>query len=395
MTLSINSTQSHSDAVGVSPSRTGPTDEELDQLWHKADILEEKVPQADRDLRGSERIPFRRRDVELNLQSERGCRQWRTVTRDLSSTGIGLFTRGFVYVGTRCELVLPRHLGGHDLVVGNVVWCDHLASTWHHVGIEFDTKIFPLLYLSPEESKKAPAVEQTTARLSGPVLVLDPISLDRQLLAFHLTASGAEPIPCATVADAEEAAAAIASGDCPMASPPVLADVEALAEAQNIAPADVFAQLEDRYGDSLIVLEKTENACQLSPKNVLKTPFTKASTAAAVAELLGGAAGDDTAIKSNLIEDGPPDGDLADLLDAAVRRIQSVGTDLQASVANRDLHACRAACDTLKTLGQSFGYAPLTTAADSALRALDATLDLSMSTSVLAQLRSVCRRVAR
>ncbi|MEM1011947.1 MAG: PilZ domain-containing protein [Planctomycetota bacterium] len=368
-------------------------------LWRKADLIEEGLSESLRCRRQSERLPFRRRDVGFDLTSVRGNRRWKTITRDLSLGGVGLFTRGFIYPGTRCAIMMPRHLGGHDRLVGRVAWCDHLATSWHHIGVQFDDQVFPKLYLTPDESKRSSVLSISGVRLSGPVVIVDPAELDRRLLEYHLGAAGAKVHAASSVAAALEAIEQVRASNRAYPVTPVLADLTSLARTESVDLPRLYALLSATSGGPVILLVNPDDPdprlAEIPSQHVVHKPFTQSSVAAAVAKLLGNDPDQDEPIRSCMTDERGNDKDLAELLDAAVRRIRSIGADLQVAV-EHDQHAqAEQLVETLRTLGSSFGYTPLTSAAETVLRSLDARPELSASGVVINQLRSVCRRVVR
>jgi len=101
-----------------------------------------------RNRRSNARHPYRRLDVPARFLHPGGSAVSRVVvSRNLSAGGIALLYPGFLHKGTAVELTLRRTFGGEDVAHGSVVFCAHCVGVFHQVGVRFDAKIFPELYV--------------------------------------------------------------------------------------------------------------------------------------------------------------------------------------------------------------------------------------------------------
>lgn len=77
----------------------------------------------------------------------------RTLVYDISSTGIGFATRGFLHAGTFVTMHL-RTIDGEELkVVGKVVWCEYHEKQFHRVGLHLAEALNIHLFADIPESK--------------------------------------------------------------------------------------------------------------------------------------------------------------------------------------------------------------------------------------------------
>jgi len=371
-----------------------PSRSTVDELWAAADLLSLKTPAEARSQRGSHRIEFRREQLTVTFFTP-GVKPAPTqaVGRDLSYGGIGFFARGFVYPETRCEVVLGKHAGGSETLSGAVVHCCHLVGTWHRVGVKFDEQIYPAMFLGPPRPSSA---SRAKATLSGEVLVLEPVEADRRTLAREVERLGGQAV---AFADLAEAAAWLKERHGTPVSG-VIANLAALAAARPGGSAspdliDTIATLLSRIGSrALIDVGEPEATAEgrAGVKATLHKPITADGVAEAVAEATGEPADDAAPIRSQLVEEGRAEGELAELLEEARRQIGELGMALPRAVTAEDLAACQKLASRLKYFGTSFGYAPLASTAAAAAAGLAATQDVGACRATLDDLAGICRR---
>jgi CheY-like chemotaxis protein/HPt (histidine-containing phosphotransfer) domain-containing protein len=104
----------------------------------------EQDASPERARRTHARYPFLTDDsVELEIAAgtSQHPKQFRVVSRDICTNGIGLFHGAFVYPMTRCTVILTAIDEDIVRLAGTVRKCEHLTAMVHDVGIEFDTHI--------------------------------------------------------------------------------------------------------------------------------------------------------------------------------------------------------------------------------------------------------------
>lgn len=152
---------------------------------------------------GGVRERYRRTAVPLRMRHPGGSVGKGVVaTRNLSNSGIGFIYNRFLHIGTAVSVTLPRKLGGEDEISGVVVYCQHVAGTFHQIGVRFEQKIFSKLYAEDDrvgKSRTAPAAELVAAIVppfAGRLFVIDTQPMDRALVRHHLRETAAS-VECA------------------------------------------------------------------------------------------------------------------------------------------------------------------------------------------------------
>ncbi|MBC7782707.1 MAG: PilZ domain-containing protein [Burkholderiales bacterium] len=120
------------------------------QILDRLDVQDRSNPA--RNKRTGQRVVYRKNDVAVRVYHPGGsATSCLVATRNLSSGGASFLYEGFLHRGTRVEIVLLRRVGGHDVARGVVTHCELIARNAHLVGVKFETRIFPKIYLDPEE----------------------------------------------------------------------------------------------------------------------------------------------------------------------------------------------------------------------------------------------------
>jgi DNA-binding response OmpR family regulator len=172
----------------------------------------DKLDSADdakfRNRREAIRHPCRRFDVTLRAFHPGGSVAFRAVAmRNLSSSGAGFLHTGFLHIGTRVEMTIPRLKGGSETHAGKIIFCAHIAGTYHQIGVRFDHKISPEEHVELVGKANSPARDHA---LGGSMLQIDNSERDRQLMAHYL---GATQVALTSVASGQDALAAMKGGN--------------------------------------------------------------------------------------------------------------------------------------------------------------------------------------
>lgn len=89
------------------------------------------------------------------LQPGGGTTPMIVTSRNLSTSGIGILSEGFLHRGSKCVVALTALDGQSRSVPGTVVHCRHIRGRVHEVGIQFDAAIDIALFLKPETNTPA------------------------------------------------------------------------------------------------------------------------------------------------------------------------------------------------------------------------------------------------
>ena len=236
---------------------------------------------------GGDRVRFRLLNLPVRVTHPGGSSSERVVaSRNLSASGMGFLYDSFLYNGTRVVLRLPRRLGGEDALHGKVVYCAHVSGAFHQVGVRFDQKIFPQLYVNdaaalPAGPGAASPAAARTPKLSGRLLVIDPQEMDSALVEHHLRDSGMQVV-CVT--DELKAMATIASPGEPFSA--VLCELDVQAPVSEV----VIAQLREAgftgpvIAAAAVKVDRTMQACanSVGAVKLISKPYDRAELLSAL-----------------------------------------------------------------------------------------------------------------
>ena len=370
-------------------SKDAERERQLAALLDRLDA--EDANDAGRVNRRAARSKYRRMNVSVAVHHPGGSTTNRSVrTRDLSAGGLSFIHNGYLHIGTRVDVSLPRYVGGEDTVEGRIVCCNHLAGTWHTVGVKFNCKVFPKLYLDPDHAGGA-AVDATQPQaIHGRVLLLEETELDRRLFAHHVRKTRLE----LSVAESLDDAVAQIKNHPEGADgfDVVVAEVRLAGGAQ---PAEVAKRLMS-LGCRVAVCSAETNPTVLQAvqeagvAGVLRKPYEPEKLLGSLVEWLGIDAGGGDAIVSTLA-DQP---DMRPLLTEFVGKAQALGKALAEATRAGDVDQARSICITLRGSGAGYGFQAVTDAATEALDVLESTGGLANAKTILERLRAVCGRVS-
>lgn len=91
------------------------------------------------------------------LQPGGGTTPMIVTSRNLSTSGVGILSEGFLHRGSKCVVALITLSGQNASVPGTVVHCRHIRGRVHEVGIQFDAAIDIAQFLKPETGGPAGA----------------------------------------------------------------------------------------------------------------------------------------------------------------------------------------------------------------------------------------------
>jgi CheY-like chemotaxis protein len=369
--------------------------QQLDALLDKLDARD-ATSNGRRDRR-SMRATYRRGDVRIIVHHPGGSiTDRRVLTRDLSAGGLSFLHAGYLHIGTRVDVNLRRHVGGgEDAVRGTAMHCEHIAGTWHAVGVKFDRRIFPKLYLDPESTPGLDLDARQPAGIAGRVLLLDDSELDRRLMAHHLRRTKVELTAVATLV---EACAALAgqSHDNPFELAVVdlnLADAEA-----RLEPAEVVRRVVETgvpkvasctaETDSARIRAVREAGCC----GILTKPYDSEQLLASFANWLGmGNSSDGRDTINSSLADQP---EMRPLLVEFVEKAQKLGLAMAEAREKNDLERCRSVVLALRGSGGGYGFTVVSEAATDAITNLEASQDVTEAGVALDRLQDICRRLS-
>ena len=375
------------DAAGRGSAARRQHQEQRAKLDALLDLLDARdAADAGREGRRAVRCRYRRTDVEASVHHPGGSTtERRVLTRDLSAGGLSLIHNGYLHVGTRVDATLRRHSGGADTVRGQVVHCSHISGPWHAVGLKFDRKLFPKLYLDPDAAADFDSNAGQPELVAGRVLLADANELDRRLVAHHLRRTRVELVGVAT---ADEAEAALREAAEPFGL--VLADAGLGEEA--------IGRLGSAAGGATLAVCTAESQEAdgegPAPADVLRKPYDGERLLAQVGRWLGRGGGGGDSAAGPIYSEMAGQAETGELLEAYVAEARRLAESIKASLDAGDADACRSACVRLRGSGGGYGFAGLSAAADEAVRAIEATAALSDAAGPLDRVRDLCARLS-
>ena len=381
------------------PAAPRPSDRREEQVRQRQrleallDRLDARDAAGDaKQSRRAMRCAYRRYGVDVLVHHPGGTSTPRKVlTRDLSAGGLSFIHNGYLHKVTRVEVGLKRYIGGVDTCHGSVVYCDHISGSWHTVGVKFDRKVFPKLYLDPAAADTLDASGGQPHLIEGRVLIVDPNELDRRLVSHHLRRTKVELLGVATI---EEATEALAKAD--RAFDLIVIDPRAGGEGGDLGAA--VAAVTAAAGEALVAVctAEPESAAvraveAAGVRGVLAKPYEAERLMAAVSNWLGASsAGSEDPIHSPLADQA----DAGPILREFVENAAKLAAGLKESAGRGDAGRCRAICRTLQGSGSGYGFPSVTDAAAEALRMLDAAGGgVAEAAACLQRLQNVCARL--
>lgn len=349
----------------------------------------DKLDSADdskyRNRRQAARVPFRRIDVPIRVFHPGGTVAFKSVAmRNLSTIGAGFLYTGFLHIGTRVELMLPRRAGGEDMLTAKVIFCGHVTGTFHQIGVRFEHKIAPRAYLDRESMDKLEGTGPPQTTLGGNVLHVDDGEVDRKLLAHYLKST---KVALTSVANADQALAAVKE----VAPDLILLEIN----LKSMPGEALIGRIRDAgYAGRFIVVtaetaaERLGAAKRAGAIGMLSKPYDQAKLHKLIAPFLKRVAAD-SGVASTLA--GQPA--MASLIERYVASVQQLAVDLESATKDNQLDRIRQICNSLKGSGPSYGFVVLADSAKEAMRSLDTTASIQQSAAEINKLLDLCKRV--
>lgn len=342
--------------------------------------------------RKDKRYEFRQTDIAVMAQHPGGSLSRMLVcSRNLSAGGMSFFHGGFLHPATGCKLVLRKLDGQPHPVSGLVVNCRLVDGSIHEVGIKFDNRLDPSLFVRDADQSSPQSDATGHASLSGKVLHLDDSKMEIKLLGHHLRTTSIDLKSVQTV----EAALAAA----PEKFDVFICDlnisgvdgVEAIAKVK----AAGFA------GPIVLLTAETDTDRVLAATTAAETEhlLTKPYEAAAILELLArllskpaDAISSPTAppIYSSMGEQS----DMAEMLVDYVDEAKKSSQKLEAAMQAQSLKDIREICLMLKGSAPSYGFKEVADAAADALTAVAAAKAVEEASARLRELLGICARLS-
>jgi len=351
-------------------------------------LLDRLDAQETEELAGKRAAPrcgYRKTEVPIRIHHPGGSSIVKTVaTRNLSAFGLGFLYGGFLYSGTRMEVILKRQLGGEDILRGKITTCTHVAGVLHQVGCKFDDKIFPKLYLDPGSYEELDIeTPEDTSKLIGRILYLDDQEVDRMLLRHHLKKT---PLELVTVDTPEAAIEKLKTEKFDL----VFCDLN-LESMPGEQAVKMLRGAGFRGALCLVTAEtnpqRLKAATEAGAMGVLSKPYERDKLIAMLSSFLGSS--------ENEIHSGMAgNAEMTPMIERYVASIKATSQELQQAVEADNIDKLRTCAMTIKGTGAGYGFNELSDAAKEAVKSLDATCSIGESVAQVQKLIDMCRRVA-
>ena len=309
---------------------------------------------------------------------------------DISASGIGVVTRGYLHKGTRCTFTLTTNTGEDISASSQVVWCRLLLKQFHSAGMMLDERIDPKEIISPkawlESPTKNTAVQSET--LHGKVLHIDSDPMLIKLSEMMLNNTG---ISIFSAHDTGSALDRIKRESF---------DAVIIGLAGTYAELSPFinAVAREGYSDKLIfnVGENQqafiEELASNGFKNILIKPFHEEKLRCALHEALkeiGDPTVGTTPIYSQITCADAHNNWITDYID----EIKQLAKKIDVAISVDDTSLARSACTTMHTTGIGYGFPILSDVAGEAITALNASCSAKESELDLRRLMRIIDRI--
>ena len=353
-------------------------------MLDRLDALEEKNPAKNK--RAGARVSFRKNDVSVRIFHPGGSMSSSVVaTRNLSAGGLSFLYPGFLHAGTKVEIILKRRFASDDVIRGSVQHCALVDRRFHQIGVRFEQKIHPKVYLDPTEwgeLDEGSTVDRDL--LEGTILHLDDQEIERMLVQHFLKGTKIKVVSCATLSEAVEAMKKT-NIDCFLCD--LLMDngggEKAIATFREAGYAGPIALVTAETSSARIKKANDAGASALLTK-----PFDSGKLIALLAAWLNAGAAGEEPIHTTLATDG----ELAPLVEQYVARLRTMGRELRRSLDSKDLEGLRRVCQAVKGTAGGFGFGRVAELAREAVHCLDSSTSISDSALQIQQLESACFR---
>lgn len=333
------------------------------------------------------------------------------VPRNLSRGGVAFIHGQFIYPGSRCEALLPALNKRWLEVAGKVVACRHLSGLMHEVCVAFTQQIDLELFVQLTAQQKArlekevePGAAEPTAEGDGAdgnpsaersteprhAVIADDSASDAALTALWLSQLGYFVKPAT---DAKEAVGHVTDPGIEMV-------VLNLGIGGNRG-LELIRQLRaSGYMGSLLVVSPDGDATRRNAaldaggSAFLEMPFSLNQLQQVIQQLRNGFGEGDKQGASPIYTSLAADPEMKPLVEAYVKRVGAMGTELRNALGRADHAGLLRLCRHLKGNGAAYGFEPVTAAARLAIASLEAqNRDLSAVKARVDELTDILARV--
>jgi CheY-like chemotaxis protein len=350
------------------------------------EILDRLDASASKTPSGERRKPYRRGKPLATIDHPAGgTARLVAHSRLLWSEGMVLLSAGFTYPGSMFTGTLVSSDGESMGVRGRVVDCRHVEGVYHELEVKFSSRVDVSMFVEPPTDAMGGVTSIDLPNLQGKVLYLDDSEVDARLMAHYLKGSGIE-LTC--VRNPAEALEKLGGGLFDI----LVTDLN-LGGGHDGLPVVAQARAAGFTGPVAVLTAETSQSKLAAVKaagvdQIVAKPYQRNTLVQAMVKLhqQSGAIGSGEVVYSTL-SDQP---DIEELLTAYVSDVRKMVQDVQRAIAADDFNAVRDYCLNLRGSATGYGFPPVGTAAEDALRALDGSLSVAESRPKLRTLLLIC-----
>lgn len=340
--------------------------------------------------RQARRLAYRHWPIPVVLFQHQGTRSAITViSRNLSRGGMSFIHGSYVHTDLPVVVVLKNQSGIDVQITGRVVRCRHLERHLHEVGVRFNAPVNVHDFLPVDLVGAQFSLEVTDpGMLKGKILVVADYDIDRHLIIHMLEPTQMCATPVTSIAEALDAASKSAFDI-------VLSDYD-LGRGTGL---DLCAQLRKEGCTAPVIIMSSDVsgttrrlARQANCEAFLNKPFTRDLLFSALAEflLLGQTAqGDGGGSGSTLPADSP----LMPLVEKFAAEVRAVVPLLEQYLREDKHDEFIRVATRLAGTASVLGFAPLSRAAESTIRSVNASSSLKESSEAASSFVAACKRI--
>jgi CheY-like chemotaxis protein len=362
---------------------------ELEAILDRLDA-EQAAAGGSSPQRVTTRVPFRHNGVVMDVtQAGWAASRINVACRNLSRGGLSFLHSSYLHVGTRCVAHLPHRTLGDVRVAGKIVRCRHVVRHVHEVGVRFDEAVNLRDYVQLDPFSGRSTFENVDpAALKGRVIVINEYELERRLVASLLEGTGMEFVGCE---DAKAGVDAAQKGaDVILCESEVTPSLQKVVE--NLRDAGVQAPVIALGTDQTPAYKDALRAAKVD--GLITKPFDRTQLLRSLGEVLlaGWRGSSETASDAALVSTLASKSGVADLVEAYVADLRAMSKKIQAAMSTADTPSIQKMVTRIQGSGTSMGFAPITKAAEIALRTLTATGSVQEATPALWTLITMLNR---
>ena len=303
-----------------------------------------------------------------------GGSSYDSYARFISQMQLWCIIHGYLHVDSKCAIGLPTIWNTNERLRGKVSSCQHIDGTVHEIVVNFEQKVDLRHFLGPGSNLDVAALEAINPEeLVGAVLLVDDQEAEYRLLNHHLRQTRLNLCWAGSLPQMHEHVQqggldlVLLDGD--FLGRPVKELLEIIRKAGFAGPVVVL------YAKNAVLRLEDEN--EIGTTTFLAKPYAVPQLLGVLNKFVGSEA--QNQIGDVIVSELAADPEVGELLAWYLNTLRNVSRELREKSATPDLQEVRKLCQFLRETGTGYGYAVLTSAAEAAVAALDASSSVKES----------------